>query len=187
MKHMATRWIIGAALSLAAMGAWAQSVRFETTEGDFVVKVDAKAAPLTVKNFLYYVRMGFYNGTIFHRVIPSFMVHGGGFTPDMQQKRTLSGIPLESHNGLSNVRGSVAMARTGEPNSATSQFFVNVVDNARLDAAQAADGHGYAVFGQVTEGMDVIDKIRAVPTEQKGMHRDVPVKPVIIKKATLEK
>jgi peptidyl-prolyl cis-trans isomerase A (cyclophilin A) len=124
---------------------------------------------------------------VFHRVIPNFMIQGGGMTADMTEKTTRASIPLESKNGLSNVRGSIAMARTNDPNSATSQFFINVQDNPRLDAANARDGNGYAVFGKVIAGMDVVDKIRAVPTSSKGMHDDVPMMPVTINKATIEK
>jgi peptidyl-prolyl cis-trans isomerase A (cyclophilin A) len=120
-------------------------------------------------------------------VIPSFMIQGGGMTADMKEKPTRAPIPLESKNGLGNVRGSVAMARTSDPNSATSQFFINVENNDRLDAANARDGNGYAVFGKVISGMDVVDKIRAVPTGNKGPHGDVPTSPITINKATLEK
>ena len=136
---------------------------------------------------MQYVKDGHYNGTVFHRVIPSFMIQGGGMTADMTEKTTRAPIPLESKNGLSNVRGSIAMARTNDPNSATSQFFINVQDNPRLDAANARDGNGYAVFGKVIAGMDVVDKIRVVPTSSKGMHDDVPMMPVTINKATIEK
>jgi len=133
------------------------------------------------------VKDGHYNGTVFHRVIPTFMIQGGGMTADMTEKKTRAPIALESKNGLSNLRGSIAMARTNDPNSATSQFFINVQDNPRLDAANARDGNGYAVFGKVISGMDVVDKIRAVPTSSKGMHDDVPMMPVTINKATIEK
>jgi len=176
------------ALLIAAAPAWAQQkVRLATSEGDIVLELDAAKAPKTVDNFLTYVKAGHYDGTIFHRVIPSFMVQGGGMKPDMSEKKTLSPIPLESRNGLSNVRGSVAMARTMDPNSATAQFFINVVDNAFLDQPNARDGNGYAVFGKVVGGMDVVDKIRGVPTQSAGPHQNVPVKPVLIRKATLEK
>jgi peptidyl-prolyl cis-trans isomerase A (cyclophilin A) len=177
-----------AALLLAAAPAWAQQkVRLATSEGDIVLELDREKAPKTVDNFLTYVKAGHYDGTIFHRVIPTFMIQGGGMKPDMGEKKTLSPIPLESRNGLSNVRGSVAMARTMDPNSATAQFFINVVDNAFLDQPNARDGHGYAVFGKVVAGMDVVDKIRAVPTQSAGPHQNVPVKPVLIRKASLEK
>ncbi|MCB2020249.1 MAG: peptidylprolyl isomerase, partial [Burkholderiaceae bacterium] len=136
-----------------------------------------------VKNFLAYAKSGHYDGTVFHRVIKDFMIQGGGMTADMKQKPTRPPIPLESKNGLVNVRGSVAMARTNDPDSASAQFFINVKDNAFLDAANARDGNGYAVFGKVISGMDVVDKIKAVPTGP----GDVPVTPVVIKSATLEK
>jgi peptidyl-prolyl cis-trans isomerase A (cyclophilin A) len=134
-----------------------------------------------------YVKAGHYNGTIFHRVIDGFMIQGGGMTPDMKEKPTRAPIPLESRNGLSNTRGTVAMARTSVPDSATAQFFINVKDNAFLDAARSPDGNGYAVFGKVVEGMDVVDKIRKVPTTTKPPHGDVPVQAVVINKATIEK
>ena len=176
------------ALLLATAPAWAQQkVRLATSEGDIVLELDAAKAPKTVDNFLTYVKAGHYDGTIFHRVIPTFMIQGGGMKPDMSEKKTLSPIPLESRNGLSNVRGAVAMARTMDPNSATAQFFINVVDNAFLDQPNARDGNGYAVFGKVVSGMDVVDKIRAVPTQNAGPHQNVPVKPVTIRKASLEK
>ena len=179
-----------AALALAlcvSAAAYAQQVKLATSAGDIVIELDAEKAPKTVDNFLKYVKAGHYNGTIFHRVIPTFMIQGGGMTADMKEKATRAPIPLESRNGLSNVRGSVAMARTGDPNSATSQFFINVNDNDRLDAANARDGNGYAVFGKVISGMEVVDKIRAVPTGDKGPHQNVPETPITINKATLEK
>jgi len=151
-----------------------------------VLELYPDKAPATVANFLSYVRDGHYNGTVFHRVIPTFMIQGGGFDAEMKQKTTRPSIPLESRNGLSNARGTVAMARTMVPDSATSQFFVNVVDNQRLDAANAADGNGYAVFGKVISGMEVVDKIRAVPVGDKAGHQNVPLQPVVIRKATLE-
>ena len=157
-------------------------VEFVTTMGKFVVQLDPARAPKTVANFLDYVKSGFYKGTIFHRVIPGFMVQGGGFTPDMKQKPTRAPIPLESQNGLRNLRGTIAMARTSDPNSATSQFFVNVADNASLDYPKP-DGYGYAVFGKVISGMDVIDKIVAVPTKNDGPFQNVPVKPIVIEDA----
>jgi len=166
--------------ALATASAVAQQVRFETSEGAFVVKLEPEKAPKTVANFLDYVKAGHYAGTTFHRVIPNFMIQGGGFTPDMQQKPTKAPIPLESRNGLSNKRGTVAMARTGDPNSATAQFFVNVTDNPFLDQPS------YAVFGEVVQGMDVVDRIRAVPTGNQGPFQNVPTKPVIITKATVE-
>jgi peptidyl-prolyl cis-trans isomerase A (cyclophilin A) len=178
--------LLTAALLLAG-AVQAQTVQVQTSMGNFRIQLNAEKAPKSVANFLQYVKTGHYNGTVFHRVIPDFMIQGGGFTKDMVQKATKPPIPLEANNGLPNVRGSVAMARTGDPNSATSQFFVNVVDNAFLDAANSRDGLGYAVFGQVIEGMEVVDKIRAVPTTNRGMQANVPETPVLITKVTLEK
>ncbi len=175
------------ATMVASGAALAQKVKLATTAGDIVVELDPQKAPKTTANFLDYVRTNHYNGTVFHRVIPSFMIQGGGMGPNMKEKPTRPPIPLESRNGLSNVRGAVAMARTGDPNSATAQFFINVQDNLRLDASNAADGNGYAVFGKVVSGMDIVDKIRAMPTTSKGMYDDVPQTPVIIRSATVEK
>ena len=172
---------------LAAPYALAQKVKFATSMGDIVIELDKAKAPKTVDNFLQYVKDGHYNGTIFHRVIPTFMIQGGGMTPDMTEKATRAPIPLEARNGLLNERGTIAMARTMDPNSATAQFFINVKDNEFLNADKARDGNGYAVFGKVISGMDVVDKIRVVPTGSKGPHDDVPATPVIIKKATVEK
>jgi peptidyl-prolyl cis-trans isomerase A (cyclophilin A) len=179
---LATLISIGAAQSVCA-----QTVKLTTTMGDIVMQLEAAKAPKTVANFVQYVKDGHYNGTVFHRVINGFMVQGGGMTPDMKEKPTRASIPLESRNGLSNVRGTVAMARTNVPDSATAQFFINVVDNDFLDATRSPDGNGYAVFAKVTQGMDVVDKIRKVETGRKGMHDDVPTQPVIIKTATIEK
>ena len=180
----------GAAFALCAAlasPAMAQKVRLATSMGDIVVELDAAKAPKTVENFVQYVKAGHYDGTIFHRVIDGFMIQGGGMTADMKEKTTRAPIPLESRNGLNNARGTVAMARTMDPNSATAQFFVNLADNAFLDQANARDGNGYAVFGRVVQGMDVVDKIKAVPTGNKGPHQNVPAQPVTIKQATLEK
>jgi peptidyl-prolyl cis-trans isomerase A (cyclophilin A) len=181
-----SRWLAAAAIALA-LPALAQQVRLQTSEGDIVVELDAAKAPKTVDNFLQYVKAGHYDGTIFHRVISGFMIQGGGMKPDLSEKPTRAPIPLESRNGLSNTRGTVAMARTAVPDSATAQFFVNVVDNAFLDQPNARDGYGYAVFGKVVSGMDVVDRIRAVPVQNQGMHQNVPVKPVTIKRASVEK
>ena len=185
-KKRTGRTLLGLAAAVAfAAPAWAaDKVRISTPMGDIVVELDAEKAPKSVANFEQYVKSGFYNGTIFHRVIDNFMIQGGGMTPDMKQKPTLSPIPLESHNGLKNTRGTVAMARTADPNSATAQFFINVKDNDFLNAANSRDGNGYAVFGRVVSGMDVVDKIRAVPTGSIG--RDVPNTPVIIKTAIVQ-
>ena len=161
-------------------------VAFETSLGRVVIELDPAKAPKTVENFLGYVKSGFYDGTIFHRVIPKFMAQGGGFTADMQQKATQPPIPNEADNGLKNKRGTLSMARTMDPNSATSQFFMNVVDNAFLDhTGKNARGWGYAVFAKVVEGMDVVDKIVAVKTTTKGPYADVPETPITIQKATL--
>ena len=187
------QWLAAASLvgSLAAWPAMAQvtspRVNLTTSLGVIVLELDPQKAPRTVENFIQYVNDGHYNGTLFHRVIPNFMIQGGGFTAEMQQKPTRAPIALESRNGLSNVRGTVAMARTNVPDSATAQFFINVQDNRFLDQSQSRDGHGYAVFGKVVTGMDVVDRIRAVPTGRRGMHADVPAEPVIILNATLEK
>lgn len=159
-------------------------VVFETSEGSFEVELYEDKSPITVKNFLGYVDDKFYDGTIFHRIIDGFMIQGGGFTPDMKQKPTKAPIPLESKNGLKNERGTIAMARTSVPDSATSQFFINVVDNPRLDYPNP-DGNGYAVFGKVVAGMEVVDKIRVVPTTSAGGHQNVPTKPVLIRAARI--
>ena len=181
--HLA-RMVAALALTLGLTApAWAQKVKLATTMGDIVIELDAARAPKSADNFTQYVKAGHYDGTVFHRVIDNFMIQGGGMTADMKQKPVRAAIPLESRNGLNNVRGSVAMARTSDPNSATAQFFISVKDNAFLDAANSRDGNGYAVFGKVVSGMDVVDKIRAVPTGP----GDVPLQPVTIKTATLEK
>ena len=169
-------------LNKAAAGEGRHSmVIVSTNMGVFKIELYDDKAPVTVKNFLAYVNSKFYDGTIFHRVIESFMIQGGGMTPDMKEKPTHPAIRLESRNGLSNMRGTVAMARTAEPNSATAQFFINVKDNAFIDQPNSRDGNGYAVFGKVVEGMDVVDKIREVPTTTRGMLRDVPAQSIIIK------
>lgn len=154
-------------------------VVIETSKGSITLELDIEKAPESVKNFLQYVDDKFYDGTIFHRVIGNFMIQGGGFITDMTQKPTRGPIPNEGQNGLKNARGTVAMARTSAPDSATSQFFINVVDNGGLDHPRP-DGHGYAVFGKVVEGMDVVDVIKSVKTGIKAGFRDVPVEPVSI-------
>nr|WP_232310045.1 peptidylprolyl isomerase [Roseateles depolymerans] len=175
------------ALSLAASLAQAQVVKLSTTLGDIRIQLEPEKAPKSVANFLAYVKSGHYNGVIFHRVIDGFMVQTGGYTPQLSQKPTKAPIPLEAGNGLLNIRGSVAMARTNDPNSATSQFFINVVDNPGLDPGYAPDGRGYAVFGYVIEGMEVVDKIRATPTSPKNMmFQNLPTTPILINKATVE-
>jgi len=177
---------VAAALA-AALPVMAQKVRLATTLGDIVVELDREKAPKTVENFVQYVKAGHYDGTVFHRVIDNFMIQGGGMKADLSEKPTRAPIPLESGNGLANVRGTLAMARTSDPNSATAQFFINLKDNAFLDKANSRDGNGYAVFGKVVSGMDVVDKIKVVATEPRGPHQNVPVQAVTIKKAQLEK
>lgn len=179
--------ILASALSLGALLAQAQTVKLSTTQGDIVIQLDAAKAPKTVANFLNYVKSGHYSGTIFHRVIDGFMIQGGGMTEDLREKPTNPPIPLESNNGLSNLRGTIAMARTSVPDSATAQFFINVKDNLFLNATGPGSRDGYAVFGKVTKGMDVVDKIRTVNTTRKGPHGDVPVTPIIIKQVSIEK
>ncbi len=161
-------------------------VRLVTSMGDIVLELYKDKTPKTVDNFVQYVKAGHYDGTIFHRVIENFMIQGGGMKPDLSEKPTRAPIPLESRTGLSNVKYTVAMARTNFPNSATSQFFINVNDNVFLDQPNARDGEGYAVFGKVIAGTDVVEKIKTVETKAKGPHQNVPVQPVLIKKATLE-
>lgn len=161
-------------------------VKLSTNFGDITLELNAEKAPITVANFLKYVENGFYDGLIFHRVINDFMIQGGGFDSDMKQKSTEAEIKNEADNGLSNDKYTIAMARTSIPDSASSQFFINVNDNSFLNhTAPTASGWGYCVFGKVTEGMDVIDKIKAVKTGSRAGHQDVPVEPVIIEKATL--
>jgi peptidyl-prolyl cis-trans isomerase B (cyclophilin B) len=156
-------------------------VTLTTSKGDIVLELYPDKAPATVKNFLAYVKEGFYTGTIFHRVINGFMIQGGGFTADMNQKATHAPVKNEADNGLSNARGTIAMARTNDPHSATAQFFINLVDNAGLDrASPSGDGWGYTVFGKVVAGMDVVDAIAGVPTGYKNGMRDVPTQAVTI-------
>jgi len=160
----------------------AKKVKLETNMGDIVIELNEGAAPVTVKNFLQYVEDGFYDGTIFHRVIKNFMIQGGGFTADMRQKPTRGPIVNEAGNGLKNERGTIAMARTNNPNSATGQFFINHKDNDSLNYVENRN-HGYAVFGKVVEGLDVVDEIAGVKTSRKGGYTDVPVEAVEIKSA----
>ena len=164
----------------------APKVKLSTSMGSIVVQLDPAKAPKTVANFLSYVNDKHYDGTVFHRVMNGFMIQGGGFTADMAQKPTKPAIALEANNGLKNDTYTIAMARTGDPNSATAQFFINVKDNAMLNAPNP-DGHGYAVFGKVVEGTDVVDKIKAVATGNKGPHQNVPATPVTIQSATVVK
>jgi peptidyl-prolyl cis-trans isomerase A (cyclophilin A) len=166
----------------------ASKVLIKTNLGEMTVELYPDKAPKTVENFLAYVNGKFYDGTVFHRVIDNFMIQGGGFTPDLRQKATRPAIANEAKNGLSNSRGTLAMARTGDPNSATAQFFINVVDNPRLDYTSDANGStwGYCVFGKVISGLDVVDKIKAVPTGAQGPFKsDVPTTPVVIEKISV--
>ena len=167
----------GTIISSAAIAA--PNVEMQTSMCTIVIELDSEKAPKTVQNFLQYTKDGFYNGTIFHRVIDGFMIQGGGMTKDMSEKPTAAQILNEAKNGLKNQRGTIAMARRGEPHSATAQFFINHKDNAMLDYP-GQDGWGYAVFGKVIQGMDVVDKIAKVPTGNRNMHQNVPVEPILI-------
>lgn len=161
-------------------------VTFHTNYGDIVINTFADKAPATVENFLDYCKEGFYDNTIFHRVINGFMIQGGGFEPGMNQKATKAPVRNEANNGLANNRGTLAMARTNDPHSATAQFFINVTDNDFLNfRAENANGWGYCVFAEVVEGMDVVDKIKAVSTGRSGFHQDVPREDIIIKSVTV--
>jgi len=159
-------------------------ITLKTSMGDIVIELDHEKAPKSCENFEQYVRDGHFDGTIFHRVINNFMIQGGGFMPDMMQKATRDPIENEAANGLSNVNGSIAMARTMAPHSATAQFFINVKDNGFLDHP-GQDGWGYCVFGKVSEGMDVVEKMKGVDTTNKDGHSDVPVEPIVIEKAEI--
>jgi len=182
-----TALVLAATLALGT-SAWAQGaaprVKLATSAGDIVVELAPEKAPKTVANFLQYVNDKHYDGTVFHRVIDGFMIQGGGFTADMRQKPTRAPVPLEASNGLKNARYTIAMARTGDPNSATSQFFINVKDNTMLDAPNP-DGYGYTVFGKVVAGSEVVDKIRAVQTGNKSGMQNVPLDTITIQSATV--
>ncbi|GIU11651.1 peptidylprolyl isomerase [Shewanella morhuae] len=161
-------------------------ITLHTNFGDIKLQLNAEKAPLTVANFMKYVDEGFFDGTIFHRVIDGFMIQGGGFNEDMSQKRSGEPVKNEANNGLSNRTGTVAMARTSDPHSATAQFFININDNTFLDfKAENNQGWGYCVFGEVVEGMDIVEKIKAVSTGNKGMHQDVPLEAVVIEKVSV--
>lgn len=184
--------LVGLVLSLCVLGTVYGAdgkpvVLLATSLGDIKIELDPEKAPITVKNFLEYVKAGYYDGTVFHRVIPGFMIQGGGFTADMKDKREAQRPPIrnESQNGLKNDTGTIAMARTMVPDSATAQFFINVKENAPLNRNQAHDGIGYAVFGKVIEGMEVVRKIEQVRTGSKGMHQNVPLEPVTIRSVTV--
>ena len=188
MNQLCRAGLLTISLAFAlATPALAQKVRLSTTQGDIVIELEAQKAPKTVANFREYVAAKHYDGTIFHRVISNFMIQGGGFKPDMSQKNTRPPIALESRSGLTNLRGTVSMARTAAPGSATSQFFINVVDNNFLDAAYARDGNGYAVFGKVVLGMDVVDRIRLQAVGTSAGQENVPRQAILITTATLEK
>ncbi|AFT86381.1 MULTISPECIES: peptidylprolyl isomerase [Burkholderiaceae] len=161
-------------------------VELHTNHGVIKLELDAEKAPKSVENFLNYVKAGHYDNTVFHRVIDGFMIQGGGFEPGMKQKPTAEPINNEANNGLKNVNGSIAMARTNDPHSATAQFFINVNDNDFLNhSSPTPQGWGYAVFGKVVEGMDIVEKIKKVKTGSKGFHQDVPVDDVVIEKAVI--
>jgi peptidyl-prolyl cis-trans isomerase A (cyclophilin A) len=182
MKKL-TALLFSALLSLNVFAANPQ-VEMKTTEGVIVVELFEDKAPISVANFLQYAKDKFYNGTVFHRVIDGFMIQGGGFTSDMKQKDTRAPIRNEAQNGLKNLPGTLAMARTRDPNSASSQFFINLVDNASLDYP-SPDGAGYAVFGKVVGGMEIVQKIAKTATGNKGSHQNVPFKPIVIESVTL--
>jgi peptidyl-prolyl cis-trans isomerase B (cyclophilin B) len=163
-----------------------QQVKLETSAGEILIELDAEKAPLSAQNFIDYVKAGHYDNTVFHRVIPGFMVQGGGFEPGMTQKPTQAPIQNEANNGLKNTKYTLAMARTNAPHSATAQFFINVKDNGFLNfTSESAQGWGYAVFGKVVGGQDVVDRIEGVKTGRKGFHDDVPLEDVVIQRATL--
>ena len=171
------------ALTLPFFSAATTNVTLVTNYGTIELELDEKRAPITVENFISYANSGYYNGTIFHRIIPNFMIQGGGFTPEMDQKSTADSIENEAKNGLSNTRGTIAMARTNSPHSATSQFFINHKDNQFLD--QQGTKWGYAVFGKVASGMDIVDTLASMKTGKKNGFQDVPLEPVIILSVTV--
>jgi len=183
MAHRFVSSMLMALLLCVSSLAHAETTRvtLETNQGNIILELDGYKAPITVRNFLGYVDDGFYNGTIFHRVIAGFMIQGGGFTPDMEKKTTKQAIQNEAGNGLQNLPGTIAMARTRHPHSATAQFFINTVNNRNLN--KGPGNPGYAVFGKVVEGMDLVMKISRVPTTRTGGYRDVPKEPIIIQRA----
>jgi len=198
MKHL-TGLILAAAVGLLPVTGYSQDdqsnakganmvkVTMETSKGVITLELDSEKAPVSVENFVKYAKAGHYDGTIFHRVIPGFMIQGGGFDTDMKQKDTNPPIKIEADNGLKNTKGTVAMARTSDPNSATSQFFINIADNAFLDhTSPTQQGWGYAVFGRVTDGMDIVDSIEKVKTGNNYGHENVPLEEVTIRKVTIE-
>ncbi|MGV8041386.1 MAG: peptidylprolyl isomerase [Thermoanaerobaculaceae bacterium] len=187
MKRLVIAMVLIPMLVWAAPEGGKPRVKLETSKGVIVLELEPAKAPLTVNNFLDYVRAGFFNGTVFHRVIPGFMIQGGGYTASLERKETGEPILNEATNGLKNLKGTIAMARTGEVNSATAQFFINLVDNAFLDHRSKTDeGFGYCVFGRVVEGMQVVEAIAAVPTGAAGpFSKDVPRTAVVITRATV--
>jgi cyclophilin family peptidyl-prolyl cis-trans isomerase len=190
MKRISTVLLVVIGVAIASIGSRTEAeprVRLRTSAGDIVIRLFPDRSPLTVQNFLAYVRDGYYDGTIFHRVIDGFMIQGGGLDANMQEKRSQPPIRNESDNGESNRRGAVSMARTNDPHSATSQFFINLVVNDFLDyGAQDAGQWGYTVFGEVASGMEIVDRIGGVPTTTVGAYRDVPEVPIVIERATIE-
>ena len=177
--------LLGLLIALPVFAANPQ-VEMQTSQGNITLELYPDRAPKTVANFLQYVKEGQYNGTIFHRVIDGFMIQGGGFTPQMSEKPTREPIVNEANNGLKNEVGTIAMARTSDPNSASAQFFININDNVPLNfRAATLQGYGYAVFGRVTHGMDVVNKIAKAKTDNQGMFQDVPVTPIVIKSVTV--
>ncbi len=178
--------IIPCAVTAQTTGGKPVTVTLQTNKGAITLELDAAKAPKTVANFLGYAKSGFYDGTVFHRVIPGFMIQGGGFTPGMSQKPTQAPVENEAANGLKNLNGTIAMARTSDPHSATAQFFINVKDNSFLDhSSPTPQGFGYCVFGRVTAGMDVVQTIEKVATGNKSGHQDVPAEDVVIEKVTV--
>ncbi len=189
MKQLSIKILLTLLLAgVFSYSAMAENVRIlmKTSQGDIILELDKEKAPKTVENFLSYVNEGFYSGTIFHRVIKDFMIQGGGFTPDMQRKKTHDPVENEAKNGLKNKRGSIAMARTSAPHSATAQFFINHKDNDFLDNANSRDGWGYCVFGKVVEGMDVVDSIANQKTGIKNRLPNVPETPILIEKVSVQ-
>jgi cyclophilin family peptidyl-prolyl cis-trans isomerase len=186
MKKLAMTMLLVPVLCWAAPEGGKPRVKLETNKGAIVIELEPARAPITVANFLAYVRSGHFEGTVFHRVIPGFMIQGGGYKQDLERKETGDPIVNEATNGLKNLKGTIAMARTGEVNSATAQFFINLVDNAFLDHQNKTDNFGYCVFGRVVEGMEVVEAIGKVPTGAAGpFAKDVPKTPVVIARATV--
>jgi peptidyl-prolyl cis-trans isomerase B (cyclophilin B) len=186
LRALVSCFVIAVVVGGVAVAGGNPQVKLETNKGEIVIELDQEKAPVTVKNFLEYVQSGHYDGTIFHRVIPGFMIQGGGFAPNMAQKQTREPIVNEAANGLKNTRGTLAMARTPDPNSASSQFFINLVNNDFLNfKAKTQEGFGYCVFGKVVTGMSVVDAIAQAQTGSVGGHQNVPLQAIVIKKASV--